>query len=111
MASEFFFFKNSTDRSRFTLGQNYSMIEKHVLFDDFAGVGWSTGSRLRTMGRETCGDLQGVSLSALQKEFGPKTGQALYSYCRGIDDRPIKVERERKSVSAEINYGIRFTQV
>ncbi|XP_071805279.1 DNA repair protein REV1-like isoform X1 [Asterias amurensis] len=77
---------------------------------DLPGVGWSTGSRLRTMGIETCGDLQGLTLGTLQKEFGPKTGQALYSYCRGIDDRAIRVERERKSVSAEINYGIRFTQ-
>ncbi|XP_022099983.1 DNA repair protein REV1-like isoform X2 [Acanthaster planci] len=77
---------------------------------DLPGVGWSTGARLRTMGIETCVDLQNLSLGALQKEFGPKTGQSLYSYCRGIDNRPIRAERERKSVSAEINYGIRFTQ-
>ena len=75
------------------------------------GVGWSTTNKLQAMDVYTCDDLQKVSLEALQKEFGPKTGQSLYRYCRGQDDRPIRVERERKSVSAEINYGIRFTQV
>ena len=67
--------------------------------------------KLESMGVTDCGDLQKISLQVLQKEFGPKTGQALYKSCRGQDDRPIKVERERKSVSAEINYGIRFTKV
>ncbi|XP_013397890.1 DNA repair protein REV1 [Lingula anatina] len=77
---------------------------------DIPGVGRSTSSRLKSMNIQTCGDLQKVSLSTLQKEFGPKTGQSLHRFCRGIDDRPIKVEKERKSVSAEINYGIRFTK-
>lgn len=63
------------------------------------------------MSVSTCGDLQSLSLGALQKEFGPKTGQSLYKYCRGQDDRQIKLEQERKSVSAEINYGIRFKNV
>ena len=63
------------------------------------------------MAVETCGDLQKMQLSALQKEFGPKTGQALHHFCRGEDDRPIRTEKERKSVSAEVNYGIRFQNV
>jgi hypothetical protein len=55
--------------------------------------------------------MQAMSIDLLQKEIGPKTGQTLYNFCRGIDNRPIKMDTERKSVSAEINYGIRFTQV
>ncbi|XP_078373550.1 DNA repair protein REV1-like isoform X2 [Oculina patagonica] len=77
---------------------------------DLPGVGWSLGHKLQTLGVETCTDLQKFSSQALQREFGPKTGLQLYQYCRGIDDRPLKTERERKSVSAEINYGIRFTK-
>ncbi|XP_053379296.1 DNA repair protein REV1-like [Mercenaria mercenaria] len=76
---------------------------------DLPGVGWSTTKRFEAMKVVTCGDLQRVSLDTLQKEFGPKTGQSLYRYCRGQDDRPIKMEQQRKSVSAEVNYGIRFT--
>lgn len=68
-------------------------------------------SKLSSMGLKTCGDLQCITMSKLQKEFGPKTGQMLYRFCRGLDDRPIQREKTRKSVSAEINYGIRFSQV
>ena len=67
--------------------------------------------KLSKMGVENCGDLQKLPLTALQKEFGPKTGQSLYRFCRGEDDRPIRTEKERKSVSAEVNYGIRFQNV
>ncbi|PSN51751.1 hypothetical protein C0J52_05266 [Blattella germanica] len=54
-------------------------------------------------------DLKSQSLSQLQKEFGAKTGSALYKHCRGEDDRPLNFGHQRKSVSAEVNYGIRFT--
>ena len=76
-----------------------------------SGVGYTLSSRLEALGILTCAQLQQKSLAELQKEFGPKTGQSLYKFSRGQDDRPIKVEKERKSVSAEINYGIRFTHV
>ncbi|XP_070799461.1 DNA repair protein REV1 isoform X2 [Pituophis catenifer annectens] len=74
------------------------------------GVGRTMESKLSSMGIKTCGDLQCITMSKLQKEFGPKTGQMLYRFCRGLDDRPIQREKTRKSVSAEINYGIRFSQ-
>ncbi|KAI1885367.1 hypothetical protein AGOR_G00219410 [Albula goreensis] len=75
------------------------------------GVGRSMGCKLASLGVRTCGDLQQIPMSRLQKEFGPRTGQTLYRFCRGLDDRPVRSEKERKSVSAEMNYGIRFTQV
>nr|XP_056717743.1 DNA repair protein REV1 isoform X2 [Euleptes europaea] len=74
------------------------------------GVGRTTESKLSFLGIKTCGDLQCFTMSKLQEEFGPKTGQMLFRFCRGLDDRPVQREKERKSVSAEINYGIRFTQ-
>ncbi|XP_044289663.1 DNA repair protein REV1 isoform X1 [Varanus komodoensis] len=74
------------------------------------GVGRTMESKLLSLGIKTCGDLQCQQMSTLQKEFGPKTGQMLYRFCRGLDDRPVQREKKRKSVSAEINYGIRFTQ-
>ncbi|KAM9567483.1 DNA repair protein REV1 isoform 2-T6 [Guaruba guarouba] len=80
------------------------------LVTSLPGVGRAMESKLASLGIKTCGDLQCASMSKLQKEFGPKTGQMLYRFCRGLDDRPVRTEKERKSVSAEINYGIRFTQ-
>lgn len=75
------------------------------------GVGPVMGRKLAAMGVRSCGDLQQVSLSQLQKKFGPRTGQTLFRFCRGLDDRPVRYEKERKSVSAEMNYNIRFTKV
>ncbi|XP_039723071.1 DNA repair protein REV1 isoform X8 [Pteropus medius] len=80
------------------------------LVTNLPGVGHSMESKLASLGIKTCGDLQYMTMAKLQKEFGPKTGQMLYRFCRGLDDRPVRTEKERKSVSAEINYGIRFTQ-
>lgn len=77
----------------------------------FQGVGPVMGRKLALMGVRSCGDLQQVSLSKLQKKFGPRTGQTLFRFCRGLDDRPVRYEKERKSVSAEMNYNIRFTRV
>ena len=56
----------------------------------------------------TCVELQTVGLPALQKEFGKKTGELLYNMCRGIDNSKLSLEHVRKSISAEVNYGIRF---
>ncbi|KAI5621297.1 DNA repair protein REV1 isoform X2 [Silurus asotus] len=75
------------------------------------GVGRSMSSKLNSLGVSTCGDLQQLSIVRLQKEFGPRTGQTLFRFCRGLDDRPVRSEKERKSVSAEMNYNIRFTKV
>uniref|UniRef100_A0A8D0C988 DNA repair protein REV1 n=1 Tax=Scleropages formosus TaxID=113540 RepID=A0A8D0C988_SCLFO len=75
------------------------------------GVGRTMSCKLASLGVQTCGDLQQISMSRLQKEFGPRTGQTLFRFCRGLDDRPVRSEKERKSVSAGMNYGIRFTQV
>ena len=63
------------------------------------------------MNVETCAQLQLVAMATLQKEFGRKTGEQLWRLCRGQDDRCVTAEKERKSVSAEINYGIRFNEV
>lgn len=75
------------------------------------GVGPAMGRKLAAIGVKSCGDLQQVSMSVLQKKFGPRTGQTLYRFCRGLDDRPVRYEKERKSVSAEMNYNIRFTRI
>lgn len=78
---------------------------------DLPGVGHNTRRKLNTLGIATCADMQKFSQQALQTEFGKKFGKTLHSYARGIDDRKIKTDNEVKSVSAEINYGMRFTKI
>ena len=77
---------------------------------DLPGVGWSLRQRLESMDITTCSDLQKVPLAKLKGEFGEKTGDMLYRSCRGESDRQLKLVSERKSISVDINFGIRFTQ-
>ena len=64
------------------------------------GIGEVTGQKLEKLGIATCGDMQRLSRFALQEHFG-KFGIELYDLCRGIDDRPVEPDRERKSLSNE----------
>lgn len=86
-----------------------SLFMRDIMVEDLPGVGRNLASRLHTMGARTCSDLQRFTQSQLQREFGAKTGSALYRHCRGDDDRALNFGHQRKSVSADVNYGIRFT--
>src|SRR5436853_6017976 len=48
--------------------------------------------------------MQMLSRLALQEHFG-KFGIELYDLCRGIDDRPVEPDRERKSLSTEETFS------
>ena len=52
------------------------------------------------MGIFTGADLRKLSQQRLTEVFG-KMGQVFYNFARGIDDRPVISEWERKSVSCE----------
>ena len=64
------------------------------------GVGLKTAEKMHRMGIFTGLDLRNMSLSRLTQEFG-KMGQVFYNFSRGIDNRPVISEWERKSVSCE----------
>ncbi|KAI3986971.1 hypothetical protein MKX01_039906 [Papaver californicum] len=49
-----------------------------------------------------------ISKESLQKDFGEKTGDMLWNYCRGIDNRAVRLLQETKSVGADVNWGVRF---
>ncbi|XP_014598624.1 PREDICTED: DNA repair protein REV1 [Polistes canadensis] len=75
---------------------------------DLPGVGYTTAKKLHKININTCVELRSLSLRTLQKDFGKKMGELLYDMCRGIDKTKLNLEHVRKSVSAEVNYGIRF---
>ena len=64
------------------------------------GVGLKTAEKMHRMGVFMGLDLRNMSLSRLTQEFG-KMGQVFYDFSRGIDNRPVISEWERKSVSCE----------
>ncbi|KAJ7491098.1 hypothetical protein FB451DRAFT_1349439 [Mycena latifolia] len=74
---------------------------------------WGFAGSHREKAREKLGstalsDLAKKSRVALSDALGKKTGERLYNCIRGIDDTQLQSDKQRKSVSAEINYGIRF---
>ncbi len=66
----------------------------------FHGVGPATAAKMERLGILTGADLKAKSLPFLQEHFG-KSGAWYYNISRGIDDRPVRPDRERKSVGAE----------
>lgn len=67
------------------------------------GVGPATAAKLDNMGITTCADLQRWPIETLLERFG-KFGARLHDQARGIDHRPVRVVRERKSVSVETTF-------
>jgi DNA polymerase IV len=66
----------------------------------FHGVGPATAAKLREMGVRTGADLRILDEEELVRRFG-KFGSRLHRLARGIDDRTVEPDRERKSVGAE----------
>ncbi|CAL9198055.1 DNA repair protein REV1-like isoform X1 [Musa acuminata AAA Group] len=75
------------------------------------GIGYATYEKLKSRQIQTCSQMYMISKEALQKDFGIRIGDMLWNYCRGIDNRTVEVVQERKSVGAEVNWGIRFNNL
>lgn len=67
------------------------------------GVGPKSAERLESLGIRTIGDLARRPDSELTALFG-KNGPEMGRHARGIDERPLVVERETKSISQEVTY-------
>jgi DNA polymerase IV len=70
----------------------------------FHGVGPATTAKMNGLGIYTGRDLRAQTLPYLQKHFG-KSGSYYYSIARGIDDRPVRADRVRKSIGAENTFA------
>jgi DNA polymerase-4 len=68
------------------------------------GVGEVTARSLHEMGVSTVGQLVELSAAQLEAEFG-RRGHDLYRQARGLDDRPVVVERVEKSLSREVTFA------
>ncbi|KAJ9155943.1 DNA repair protein REV1 [Coniochaeta hoffmannii] len=76
--------------------------------EDLPGVAYSIGGKLEEIGVKLVQDIRQTSKEKLTSVLGPKTGEKLWEYARGIDRTEVGEQPVRKSVSAEVNWGIRF---
>ncbi|KAK4088112.1 hypothetical protein PCL_08521 [Purpureocillium lilacinum] len=76
--------------------------------ENLPGVSYSIGGKLEELGVKFVKDIREVSRERLTSALGPKTGEKLAEYARGIDRSEVGEQPPRKSVSAEVNWGIRF---
>lgn len=70
----------------------------------FHGIGPKTAEKMEKLGILTGADLVKWPLEELEARFG-SSGSWYYRIARGIDDRAVKPDRERKSVSTEDTFG------
>jgi DNA polymerase-4 len=66
----------------------------------FHGVGPATAKKMERLGIATGLDLRAQTMVFLQQHFG-KAGSYYYWAARGVDERPVRADRIRKSVGAE----------
>ncbi|KAI0668358.1 DNA repair protein [Trametes maxima] len=77
--------------------------------DDLHGFGHSARQKAaEKLGATNLGELAKKSRATLCEALGRGTGETLYKAVRGVDERRLESDKPRKSVSCDINYGIRF---
>jgi DNA polymerase-4 len=74
----------------------------------FHGIGPATAAKFNAFGIWTGLDIRNQSLAFLQENFG-KSGAYYYWISRGIDERPVRANRIRKSVGAENTFSTDIT--
>ncbi|MGJ5037995.1 DNA polymerase IV [Bradyrhizobium sp. HKCCYLRH3059] len=74
----------------------------------FHGIGPATAAKFNALGIHTGLDIRNQTLPFLQQHFG-KAGHHYYWISRGIDNRPVRANRIRKSVGAENTFSSDLT--
>lgn len=71
--------------------------------EKFFGIGKVTAEKMHKLGIHKGCDLKNWDLPSLIRNFG-KAGKFYFDIVRGVDDRPVEPESERKSVGTELTY-------
>ncbi|XP_014520837.1 DNA repair protein REV1 isoform X1 [Vigna radiata var. radiata] len=98
-------------------GQYYITTEKvedhlcQLPINSLPGIGHVLQEKLKKQNIYTCGQLRIISKASLQRDYGIKTGEMLWNYSRGIDNRLVGNFQESKTVGADVNWGVRFKDI
>lgn len=71
--------------------------------EKFYGIGKVTAEKMHKLGIHSGADLKKWDLVSLVRNFG-KAGVFFYDIVRGVDERPVEPDQERKSVGTELTY-------
>jgi DNA polymerase-4 len=71
--------------------------------EKFYGIGKVTAEKMHKLGIHNGLDLKQWDLPSLLRNFG-KVGKFYYDIVRGIDERPVVIDSDRKSVGTELTY-------
>ena len=78
--------------------------------EKFHGVGPATAARMHGLGIFNGADLAALTLEEMTAKFG-RSAQYWFDLSRGIDNREVKPNRERKSVGAEDTFASDITSL
>jgi DNA polymerase-4 len=76
----------------------------------FHGIGPATTAKMNALGIFTGLDMRNQSLDFMNANFG-KAGAYYYWISRGVDERPVRANRIRKSVGAENTFSSDLTEL
>ena len=76
----------------------------------FHGIGPATSARMNALGIFTGLDIRNQTLEFMNANFG-KAGSYYYWISRGVDERPVRANRIRKSVGAENTFSTDLTEL
>jgi DNA polymerase-4 len=68
------------------------------------GIGPKSAEKLARLGIHSIGDLAATPPEILSRHFGGNTGSWLHRAAHGIDDRPLVIDSEPKSISRESTF-------
>ncbi|MEQ8764173.1 MAG: DNA polymerase IV [Planctomycetota bacterium] len=83
---------------------NVSEVLRDLPTGRIPGLGPKVAEQLARSGIRTIGQLAALPVSSLNAWFGD-FGESLHRMARGIDERPVVAERQRKSLSAETTFA------
>jgi len=101
---------NKPDGLTFVGPSRIEAFMEELAVEKFFGVGKVTAEKMKKMGWHTGADLKKLSERDLTLHFG-KPGRFFYRIVRGIDDREVQPDRERKSVGAEDTFPYDLTSL
>jgi DNA polymerase-4 len=77
---------------------------KKIPVEKIHGIGKVTAKHMHDLGIKTCLDMQQYPRSEMVHLFG-KFGETLYDFCRGVDERELELNYERKSLGTEETFS------